>query len=298
MIGGDTATGGDAPLWPPRHPGPTGSDGAVTVPPPRRSPERRDDLDDLDAPTTELAPIAPSGDRPPVAGPARPGPRTPAAPPRSTAVVPSAAPPAPAPPPARWPWVAGGVGLVVVVAVVGVVLLLARPATGTVPVAGAPSSASSAPSIPPVPATSSGTSSGTSPRSTALVTVGGAAASDPAAPAIVDALDRHFSAINARDFAAWSQTVTQRRASSVSAATWRANYSSTQDSSVQLDAVRTAGARAEVTLSFVSDQDPSDAPADLPAGRICWASTWPAVRTGGRWVFDTPPSGSTTKRAC
>lgn len=47
---------------------------------------------------------------------------------------------------------------------------------------------------------------------TSLVQVTSTAASHPHAAAVVELLDRHFTAINQHDYASWSSTVTSQRA--------------------------------------------------------------------------------------
>lgn len=53
-----------------------------------------------------------------------------------------------------------------------------------------------------------------------------------------------------------------------------------------------------VQVSFVSNQDSTDAPADLRAQRICWSSSWPLLQAGGELRIGIPARGATSKRAC
>jgi hypothetical protein len=133
---------------------------------------------------------------------------------------------------------------------------------------------------------------------TSLVRVTPTAASHPYAAAVVELLDRHFTAINQHDYATWSSTVSTRRANDQSAADWQQGYQSTTDDSVVVSAISEGSTGLTVTLSFRSTQQPSDAPPDLQVTRICWKSQWPVVdiSSGGR--IDTPPKGTTTKSAC
>ncbi|MDN5857583.1 MAG: hypothetical protein L0H84_03080 [Pseudonocardia sp.] len=124
------------------------------------------------------------------------------------------------------------------------------------------------------------------------------AAFAPAAPAIQALLQRHFDAINARDFTAWAATVTPDRAG-LSAASWTQSFRSTHDSQVVISRIEPAGPdSATVSLSFTSTQDVQDAPPDLRAGRICWQSTWPVVNLSAGGRIGAPPRGTTTKSAC
>jgi hypothetical protein len=125
------------------------------------------------------------------------------------------------------------------------------------------------------------------------------AADHPAAGAVLALLDRHFTAINDRDYDTWATTVVSRRARQQPRDAWADDYRSTHDSDVRVTAIDDAGPDAvTVELTFVSRQDLADAPANLPAERICWRSRWPvvAISSGGR--LDTPPKGSTTGQAC
>ena len=135
--------------------------------------------------------------------------------------------------------------------------------------------------------------------SAGVVELTAAAADRPAAGAMLALLDRHFTAINDRDYDTWATTVVSRRARQQPRDAWADDYRSTRDSDVRVTAIDDAGPDAvTVELTFVSRQDLADAPASLPAERICWRSRWPvvAVSSGGR--LDTPPKGSTTGQAC
>lgn len=146
----------------------------------------------------------------------------------------------------------------------------------------------------PAPA---GPSSGAEPGG--LVTLDASAAGHPDSATVQDLLNRHFSAINDLDYDAWTGTVTARRASDQPSSTWLADYRSTVDSEVRVTSIETtSGSDAVVGLSFVSRQDPADAPADLPVSRICWTSEWPVsdLASGGR--IGIPPPGTTGMREC
>jgi len=125
------------------------------------------------------------------------------------------------------------------------------------------------------------------------------AADRPAAGAVLALLDRHFTAINNRDYDAWSTTVVSRRARQQPRDAWAEDYRSTRDSDVRVTAIDDTGPDAvTVELTFVSEQDVADAPANLPAERICWRSRWPVVDVSSGGRLDTPPKGSTTGQVC
>jgi hypothetical protein len=137
------------------------------------------------------------------------------------------------------------------------------------------------------------------PSATGLVRLDGPAGSHPEVSRVVDLLERHFAAINARDYEGWANTVTSRRAVDQSPDRWAQSYRSTRDSAVVISSIRETGADSLVImLSFVSEQDVADTPKDLPAKRICWQSTWPVVALASGPRIDIPARGSTTKQAC
>lgn len=134
--------------------------------------------------------------------------------------------------------------------------------------------------------------------SAGLVEVSSSAARHPYAASVAALLDRHFSAINDRDYSGWASTVVTRRANDQPAVDWQRAYRSTTDDSIVVDSISGDSDDLTVDLSFVSYQDPTDAPPDLAVTQICWRSEWPIsdITTGGR--IDIPVSGSTTKWAC
>lgn len=250
--------------------------------------------------------------------PARPGaqqdgpaPTVPGPPPASVPPVPGPpqfAPPAPHPPAAaarpaarsrRTPaLVAAAVGAALVLTVVTVAVGSSRDARQPT---GATSTSAAAR---PAPADGSAgqytePSAQASASAAGVVQLTASAADRPAAGAVLALLDRHFTAINDRDYDTWATTVVSRRARQQPRDAWAEDYRSTHDSDVRVLAIDDAGPDAvTVELSFVSEQDLADAPANLPGERICWRSRWPvvAISSGGR--LDTPPKGSTTGQPC
>jgi hypothetical protein len=127
-----------------------------------------------------------------------------------------------------------------------------------------------------------------------LVQVVGDAGASPDAAAVAALLQRHFDAINHRDYPTWKQTVTARRVDAVTPDRWQTNYRSTSDAQVVVSGITPTDSGDVVDLTFASTQDLQDAPSDLRVARICWTSRWPVV--GG--LLDTPAAGATTKHAC
>lgn len=120
------------------------------------------------------------------------------------------------------------------------------------------------------------------------------------APAVLAIAQRYFDAINAHDYEAWTATVTPQRASQQSRGSWNQGYRSTHEFSVVVTAITPTGPdSATAAMSFVSTQDPADAPSDLPVTRICWQTQLPVTNlSGGGARIGTAPNGVTTKNSC
>lgn len=131
-----------------------------------------------------------------------------------------------------------------------------------------------------------------------MVQVEGAAAAHPLARPVADLLDRHFTAINTRDFSTWTSTVVSQRAADQTESQWLRDYRSTRDGDVRVDSITETGRGVTVALRFTSDQDVVDAPSDLPVSKICWSSRWPITGLPSAGVIGTAPKGTTTREAC
>lgn len=112
---------------------------------------------------------------------------------------------------------------------------------------------------------------------TSLVRLDGTASVSPDGPAVLALLDRHFTAVNQKDFDTWTSTVTATRANGQSPSHWQTVYRSTTDSDVVITSINPSSSGLLVTLRFVSQQDPAAAPADLPVECIRRGSQWPVV---------------------
>ena len=132
-----------------------------------------------------------------------------------------------------------------------------------------------------------------------LVQLGSAAANDSGGRAVLSLLDHYFTAINNHDFADWRTTVTERRGNQQGADNWYQGYRSTRDSDVVVTSITDAGGdQLTVGLTFVSHQNPGDAPSDLPVQEICWNSAYPVIGISSGGLIDTPPNGTTEKSGC
>lgn len=142
------------------------------------------------------------------------------------------------------------------------------------------------------------TPSGSGATPAVLVRLDADATSSSSGSDVLALLDRHFTAINTRDFDLWTTTVTAARASSQSADHWQHVYRSTVDSNVVVTAIQPTVNGLLMTIEFQSDQSTVDAPADLPVTQICWSSRWPLEGDNGSLRIGTPAKGATAKRQC
>ena len=127
------------------------------------------------------------------------------------------------------------------------------------------------------------------------------AAAHPSGEAVRAQLQRHYDAINARDYEAWRATVVPERSDKLPEPDWQEAYVSTRDGTIRIDRIDTAGpsdgtAELLVRVRFVSTQDVRYAPPDLQVPRICWRSTLPM--RGAPPLIDLTGGGSSTREAC
>jgi hypothetical protein len=124
------------------------------------------------------------------------------------------------------------------------------------------------------PATSSPAPPASSPG---LVVAAPALAERPETAEVVALLERYFTAINDKDYAAYRDSLVggpQRKTEEE----FRTDFRSTQDSDVRLLGLRPAGERGlAASISFVSTQDPELAP-DGRSACLRWSASFPLVR--------------------
>jgi hypothetical protein len=125
------------------------------------------------------------------------------------------------------------------------------------------------------------------------------AADHPAAEAVQEQLQRHYDAINERDYEQWRATVVPARAEALGEAEWQQAYATTRDGSVRVDRIdpdTDDDGGLLVRVRFISTQAVENAPSDLPVGRICWRSTLPMRGTPP--LIDVTGGGSSAREAC
>jgi hypothetical protein len=119
----------------------------------------------------------------------------------------------------------------------------------------------------------------------------------PAHALVRDQLQRHYDAINDKDYAAWVATVAPERSGPLGPEAWLAAYDSSRDGTIRIDRIDDlAGARVLVRVRFVSTQDISDAPEGLPERRICWRTSLPM--SGVPPLIELTGAGSSRAEAC
>jgi hypothetical protein len=125
------------------------------------------------------------------------------------------------------------------------------------------------------------------------------AAAHPQADAVRALLQRHFDAINNRDYAAWASTVVGRRSREMPEPKWQADYSSTKDGSILVHRIEPSPDGTIVLLSFTSTQDAAKAPASLP-GSTCtnWWVSYRVVEERGQRRIDAGVRHTTLNANC
>jgi hypothetical protein len=110
-------------------------------------------------------------------------------------------------------------------------------------------------------------------------------------------LQRHYDAINGRNYAQWRATVVPARAVALGEAEWQKAYSTTQDGSIRVERIDPdPDGGLLVRVRFISAQSVDNAPSDLRAERICWRSTLPMRGTPP--LIDVTGGGSSAREAC
>ena len=125
---------------------------------------------------------------------------------------------------------------------------------------------------------------------TTVVAVAAGAASNPAARRVAALLDRYFTAINRRDYAAYARLLDRRRLRSDPAASFEEGYASTTDSDETLTRISAVGSgNVAASVTFISHQKPATS-LDHSSCTL-WAITLYLVRHGTGYLIGTPPRG-------
>jgi hypothetical protein len=123
------------------------------------------------------------------------------------------------------------------------------------------------------------------------------AAAHPAGDEVQAQLQRHYDAINDRDYEQWRATVVPARAEALGEPEWQKAYATTRDGSIRVERIDPdPEGGLLVRVRFISTQSVENAPQDLPAERICWRSTLPMRGTPP--LIDRTGGGSSAREAC
>jgi hypothetical protein len=124
---------------------------------------------------------------------------------------------------------------------------------------------------------------------TAVVAAAGVAR-NPAARRVIALLDRYFTAINRRDYAAYARLLDRRRLRSDPAASFEGGYASTTDSDETLTRISAVGSgNVAASVTFTSHQ--KRAISRDHSSCTLWAITLYLVRHGRGYLIGTPPPG-------
>lgn len=110
----------------------------------------------------------------------------------------------------------------------------------------------------------------------AVVELSADARTHPAAALVREQLQAHYDAINARDWAAWADTVAPERSAALPEEDFAAAYATTRDGTIRIDRIDDLpGRRVLVRVRFVSTQSLDAAPEAARSERVCWRSSLP-----------------------
>lgn len=121
----------------------------------------------------------------------------------------------------------------------------------------------------------------------------------PDADAIRSLLQRHFDAINNKDYAAWASTVVARRSSEMPRSMWQSDYGSTRDGSILVHRVEPSQLGPVAMVSFTSTQNADKGPSNLNGSRCTrWWVSYRMVIEGGLLRIDAGVRHSTLNADC
>lgn len=150
-------------------------------------------------------------------------------------------------------------------------------------------------SLPPTPPTTSRTAVTPTDAERTTVMLAGVAADDPQAAEIRDLLQRHFDAINTRDYELWASTVTKEQSAALRPERWLKEYSTTSDSEVSVIVIDNNP--RQVQLTFRSRQAPELAP-DKKSDCVIWSVIFPLATVDGELRIGPSAEDRARYRAC
>lgn len=121
----------------------------------------------------------------------------------------------------------------------------------------------------------------------------------PDAAKIQWTLQLHFNAINMRQYETWKNTVVVQLQQRMPEDEWHRAYSTTRDAAIKVQRIEPGpGNSLRLLLTFISTQNPNDAPGGLNASCVRWRSVYPLVLESGAFRVDVPPSGGAIAQPC
>ncbi|MGW7539203.1 hypothetical protein [Amycolatopsis sp. NPDC054798] len=149
--------------------------------------------------------------------------------------------------------------------------------------------------VPPV-ATSGGL-----PGKTGSVQVGVTpdAENHPQDDAVRTVLQAYFNALNAKDYDAWTETVSEARRSKTPETDWHRNFQSTKDVDITLYRIEPgAQGTLRALVGFTSTQSLNEAPVDFQQKCIRWRLVLPMKYEHNSYRIDTVDGSAAEREAC
>ena len=101
-------------------------------------------------------------------------------------------------------------------------------------------------------------------------------------------LRMHFNAINTRRYETWKATVVAAKQQQLPEDKWLEEYSTTRDAAIKVHRIEPGPKDSlRILMTFVSTQNPDDAPAGLKASCLRWRVVYPMVVDSGAFRLDT-----------
>jgi hypothetical protein len=123
-----------------------------------------------------------------------------------------------------------------------------------------------------------------------IVTLSPAAATSPKALQVLDLLSKYFNAINTRNYAEYSSTLSSPVQVSNAQSAFDSGYATTTDTHEVITNITTNYDNAlTATVSFTATQNPADSVDDSPCNK--WTLSFPLVPQGTGYVIGPQPSG-------
>ncbi|MFR9729446.1 hypothetical protein ACL03H_09470 [Saccharopolyspora sp. MS10] len=101
-------------------------------------------------------------------------------------------------------------------------------------------------------------------------------------------LQMHFNAINMRRYETWKATVVAAKQQQLPEDKWLEEYSTTRDAAVKVHRIEPGPKDSlRILMTFVSTQNPNDAPTGMRASCLRWRVVYPMVVDSGAFRLDT-----------